>query len=207
MKKLIVHSRTFGTKEIILDDEDYQRVSELTWTFSLDKGTKNFYFNCSKFRIGLARFIMNCPKNKIVDHIDHNTLDNRKANLRICTIQESNRNRRTRKDSKNKYKGLNFLPSYKKWTTLIKINGKMKTVGHSNSKIEAGYLYNVHAKKEHGEFAYLNSINEKELNQARKNSVAIDLMLEGIDYLKGIINNKPEVKEEEILQIIESVFK
>lgn len=42
----------------------------------------------------LHRIILNCPKDKIIDHINHNTLDNRRCNLRICTRAENNQNKK-----------------------------------------------------------------------------------------------------------------
>lgn len=44
----------------------------------------------------LHRFITNCPREKVVDHINHNTLDNRKANLKICTRFENQQNLRSK---------------------------------------------------------------------------------------------------------------
>ena len=49
----------------------------------------------NKKRIHLHRFIMNCPDNMIVDHINGNNLDNRKNNLRICTQKINNCNRKS----------------------------------------------------------------------------------------------------------------
>lgn len=51
------------------------------------------YINCKGKRVSLHRYLMNPPKEKVVDHINHNPLDNRKENLRVCTHSENNQNK------------------------------------------------------------------------------------------------------------------
>lgn len=70
----------------LVDTEDYLLFSNHFW-----RKNKNGYVESS---IGLIhRVVTKCPNNKVVDHINHNTLDNRKENLRICTHTENNFNR------------------------------------------------------------------------------------------------------------------
>ena len=49
--------------------------------------------------IGLHRLIMKPPKDMVVDHINRNPLDNRRINLRVCTMEENNRNLSLRKNN------------------------------------------------------------------------------------------------------------
>lgn len=81
-------------------------------------------------RIKLHRLIMNCPKNMVVDHINHNTLDNRKCNLRICTTQENSLNR---DDCKNVY----FAKDKNKYCVKFMINKKVKYYGYYVHQEEA----------------------------------------------------------------------
>lgn len=70
----------------IIDLNDFLRVMRCKWHFS-EGYVKNSSGNF------LHRYIMNCPEEKIIDHINHNTLDNRKSNLRICNNYENGFNR------------------------------------------------------------------------------------------------------------------
>jgi len=78
-------------ENILIDDEDYDKIKDYKWHISMIHGYKRvktcFYINKKRITIYLHRFIMNVSKDKQVDHKNHNTLDNRKCNLRICTSQ------------------------------------------------------------------------------------------------------------------------
>jgi hypothetical protein len=89
--------------EVIISACDVERVNEKSW-YKTGPVTDNCgpYFSYTvsgNKKTRLHRFIMNCPQNMTVDHINGNTLDNRRSNLRICTLAENNRNSRKRKDS------------------------------------------------------------------------------------------------------------
>lgn len=70
----------------IVDKEDYDRVSKYRWYY-------NNGYAVSDFGVRMHRFIMNPPHDMVVDHINHNRLDNRRSNLRICTQFENSQNR------------------------------------------------------------------------------------------------------------------
>ena len=80
---------------MLIDEEDYQLVSRFKWHkgdtgYAVWRGIKDG----KKQTIRMHRLITNCPKGKIIDHINHDKLDNRKSNLRICTQSENMRNKR-----------------------------------------------------------------------------------------------------------------
>lgn len=104
---LIINSRRFGDIKYLIDKDDVNRVSKYNW--SVAKRHHGIYAYCNeKYAIInerlLHRFIANCPKDMVVDHLNHNTLDNRKENLRVCTYSDNNKNIRRRKNSTNKYR-------------------------------------------------------------------------------------------------------
>lgn len=81
---------------VLIDNDDVEKVSDRYWRGQLHHTGKAYYIvsgSREKF-VQLHRFIMNTPSDMVVDHINHNTLDNRKYNLRNCTVEENNNNRR-----------------------------------------------------------------------------------------------------------------
>lgn len=107
MKNIIVKNKNFaileiknrkGQKfEVIIDTEDVEKVSKYQWYTKIC--SNNYVYvgtNISKKEsLLLHRYLTNCPKSLVVDHINHNTLDNRKQNLRVCSQLENNRNRKS----------------------------------------------------------------------------------------------------------------
>lgn len=94
-----------------------------------------------------------------VDHINFNRLDNRKCNLRICTLLENSRSKRKIVKSVSKYKGVTF-PNQKVWMAKIRVNRKTLTLGSFKTEREAGLAYNAGAIRHFGEFAVLNVIED-----------------------------------------------
>lgn len=84
--------------EVLIDNEDVEKVISVgSWHAIYDKtlAFPNYYIchrESGKPCLKLHRFVMNCPRDKEVDHINHNTLDNRKQNLEICTHFENQQN-------------------------------------------------------------------------------------------------------------------
>lgn len=100
--------------------------------------------------------VENLPAGMVVDHINHNVLDNRKINLRICTHAENSRNRRAKVNKKIKYKGVTFDKRSKKNPFRAAIKGR--SLGQYNIPEKAALAYNNAATIEYGEYAYLNHI-------------------------------------------------
>jgi hypothetical protein len=105
----------------------------------------------------MHRRILNAPDEFVIDHINYNGLDNRKANLRLATRTQNNRHtRRINKTGSSKYKGVNWYTREKRWVAKITADGKTFPIGYFKDEIEAARAYDEAAKTYHGDFAALN---------------------------------------------------
>lgn len=77
--------------EFIIDYEDYEKVKNISW-YETNCGYIA-HKNRNRKVVLLHRLVTGAPDGMVVDHINHNTLDNRKNNLRICTQKENALNR------------------------------------------------------------------------------------------------------------------
>lgn len=89
MKEIILSGKRAKGQSTKVDDDDYKKYNHLVWHLS-DTGYAVRRNNGETFR--LHRLIMNCPEGMVVDHLNGDTLDNRKCNLRICTVAENSKN-------------------------------------------------------------------------------------------------------------------
>jgi hypothetical protein len=144
----------------LVDDEDAPRIGAHKW-YALK--AKNHHYAVretgkseGKRFVYMARVIMNCQPPLQVDHIDGNTLDNRKSNLRICTSAENNWNCGARRRNKSGLKGVTTMGCGGKWRAEIQVSYKRIYLGRFNTPEAAGRAYDEAAMKYHGEFARLN---------------------------------------------------
>lgn len=163
--------KSYNTNEdIIVDEEDYSSLSTHNWSIN-PKGYAWSKINGKTTY--MARLIMNCPKRMTVDHKNHNTLDNRKDNLRICTYSQNNYNRRCgNKNSKSIYKGVrkSFLDG--KWQAEAISENNIIYVGSFYTEEYAAYMYNIRVSEIQKEYAYLNQLNLSETELIKKEKEA-----------------------------------
>lgn len=126
-----IDSPKFGHYEVIIDKEDAERCSKTYWCIRpYKKGVKNWYASNCDYGL-LHRFLIDAPKGMQVDHINRNTLDNRKENLRVCTIKENTRNTtKIRDNNKSGHKGVIWIEKHNKWNAYIMVNYKFKNLGY-----------------------------------------------------------------------------
>lgn len=142
-------------KIAIVDDEDYEKVSQYKWHYSTKTRSVKGYAQ-RKIKNGdtyMHRFIMNCPKDKVVDHKDGDTLNNKKDNLRICSQSKNMMNKTIMSNNKSGYKGVHFHKLLGRWVAQIKVNDKVIHLGVFDTPEEAFIERNRAAEKYHEEFA------------------------------------------------------
>ena len=158
MKKVELTQGKFA----IVDDEDYERVMQHKWYAYRAPCTGTFYASKGEWTGNrqetqyLARFILDAPDGMLVDHINHDTLDNRKSNLRLCTVSQNSANRRPTDGGTSKYKGVAWHSTDKAWRVRLTVHGKSKFLGNFDSELEAALTYDLAALEAFGEFALTN---------------------------------------------------
>ena len=90
-----------------------------------------------------------------VDHIDGNSLNNRRSNLRVCTEGQNQLNKGGR-GGKSKYKGVWYRLDTLKWAAEIRADKRRYTLGCFADEIAAAMAYDEASIRLHGEFARLN---------------------------------------------------
>lgn len=140
--EMVINTAKYGEKRVLIDKADIEKIKPFKWTIKKDK--RNFYIRAytregsQRKHIQLHRLIMGFPYNKQIDHINRNSLDNRKCNLRVVTNAENCRNRKMPLNNKSGHIGVFFEKEKAlKWSAYITFNGKRKRLGNYNTKDEA----------------------------------------------------------------------
>lgn len=154
MKKIDVGRGLFA----LVDDCDYQELSKYKWR--ADKLKRTFYAKRSEAgkSVSMHRQILGLTKrDEFCDHADGDGLNNQRANLRQCTLQENNQNKRGYKNNTQGFKGVKQV-SKRRFMARITHFGETVYLGTFDCPKKAAYAYNEKAKELHGEFARLNSL-------------------------------------------------
>lgn len=112
--------------QVLVDEDDVQRVASISW-----------WINSFGYVVGrvngketyLHRFVFTCPSGLVVDHINGDKLDNRKENLRSCTIKENIRNSGISKNNSSGCSGVSFIKSRNKYRAYITVDRKQINLG------------------------------------------------------------------------------
>lgn len=149
---------TFEGNNFIIDIEDYKKIKQYTWRTS-----SNGYIitTINRKNILLHRLIMNPSDDLIVDHINHDKKDNRRSNLRICTVSNNNMNKSKLKSNTSGVTGVTWNKKGGYWVSQIGLNNEIIILGYNTNFEKAVKLRKEAEEKYFGEYSYHNSINNR----------------------------------------------
>lgn len=134
---LVLKKRCGEIVECLIDIEEIEKLEQLGSSWSLKENNvpyvkTNIVIDGVNTTLRLHRFIMGVTdRNIIIDHINFNTLDNRKSNLRIVTSAQNNQNRNgAQKNSKSGIRGVSWDKKTNKWRVTVKVNKRQICVGY-----------------------------------------------------------------------------
>jgi hypothetical protein len=147
----------------LVDDEDYDLVSRFKWHAT--RSGRNYYARhrylvCHRkgpnVQLWIHRLIIKARRWQVVDHINGDTLDNRRCNLRICTATQNTKNRKPSSNNTSGFKGVTFHKRMNRYQSYITADKKLIHLGTFPDPISAARAYDAAARRLHGEFARLN---------------------------------------------------
>ena len=129
-------------KYALVDDTDFEWLNQYKWFAHYTNG----HWYASSKLIDMHRLILNCPRGMVVDHINHNSLNNQRHNIRICTYSQNEQN--------SKAKGVTWHIRKKKWMATLMLNSKAIFLGYFIKRKDAVKARKKGEQKYFGEFAY-----------------------------------------------------
>ena len=122
---LLLKSKTYGVFETLIDIEDIPKIENYHWHIRYDKRHPKHYVETmkNKKRIHLHRFLLDLNEfnlNNTVDHINGNSLDNRKENLKICSLKENLQNLKLSSRNKAGVKYIIWCNTHNLWKVVYK---------------------------------------------------------------------------------------
>jgi hypothetical protein len=138
----------------IVDDEDYESLIKWKWCVVQTPHPRASRRGPGNTRIYMARQIMGAPDDVHVDHANGDTLDDRRANLRLCSVAENMRNSKKPKNNTTGYKGVYKVRN--RFRAAITVDSGYVSIGTYPTAKDAAHVYDFAAQLFHGEFARLN---------------------------------------------------
>ena len=175
--------------KVLIDDEDWERVSRYKWYVSENNKYvfANIYCEGTRKTVSLHRLILDCNDTKqVVDHINHNTFDNRKVNLRMCKQVQNTQNKRMPSHNTTGYKGVRKRKHCSRYTAVVREGKDSYTCGFYNTPEEAARAYDMMSIYLFKEFAYTN------FNRELYNTTDID------DFAKIVLSHKNILHKEHL---------
>ncbi len=152
-------------KRTLIDMSDWEKVAPYQWhilrNHRLKKHRAKLYVygwinTPVRRKVLLHRFLMVEPKGLEIDHKDHDSLNNRRSNLRAATRSQNARNMRRNLDGSSRFLGVSRRRDCDRWQAQIKSDGYSIGLGLFKHEEDAAYAYDKMARLIHREYANLN---------------------------------------------------
>lgn len=147
--------RTVCGSSVLIDVNDVQKVYAFAWTTRGSSGGRYVYTGSGGRPIYMHRLILGAKEGQYVDHVDHDTLDNRRANLRLCSQSENARNMVRHVTATSQFKGVSICKQTSRWVATIHTPRKVH-LGYFASEFDAAVAYDAAARRMFGSFAQCN---------------------------------------------------
>ncbi len=154
MKRISLTQEQFA----LVDDEDYEYLSQWKWFAHWTKCTNSFYARRmegkfpDRYMVHMSRVVADTPDDMKCDHINHDTLDNQKHNLRNATISQNNMNSRVYKN--NKLGEKHIIQYFSKFRVQIYKDKKRVVCETFDSLEQAKRFRDAMLPKVHGKFLF-----------------------------------------------------
>lgn len=143
-----------------VDDGDAHWLTDHTWHIAHHLGRAELYYVLVATPDGpqlLHRLVMDARPGWMIDHANHDGLDNRRSNLRLATAILNQANQRPQAGRSSRFKGVDWKESHQSWRARIKSEGRERTLGYFSDEAKAAQAYNEAAIATWGDFACLNA--------------------------------------------------
>ena len=162
MKQIDISTPKHPNTVALVDDEDYDWLSEHRWSAHEKSGTvyaeRGVKVNGKWTSLPMHAEIVRAGPGEIHDHKNGIGVDNQKNNIRLCSRKDNARNQRTNSTNKSGFKGVSWKRNQQMWVAQITVDGNNSNLGCHICAMRAAVMYNQAAAREFGEFARLNDI-------------------------------------------------
>ena len=157
-------------RKILLEDDHYRYMDDNGNSFIFDSqdlplAKKHYWYiddygyavaKVNRKTVRFTRILLGVSENEVVDHINGNTKDNRRCNLRIASRRENQGNMRLPTHNTSGFKGVSFRKDRGKYRAYISINNRIKHLGYYDTPEDAARAYDEAARFYFAEFACVN---------------------------------------------------
>jgi hypothetical protein len=176
-----LHSEKHPGLVALVDDSDEYLIAGHVWRPTKVRDTFYAYTIIAGKTVYMHRMIMGAQPGQEIDHEGHDTLDNRRAKLRVATSSQNNSNKGISRANTSGYKGVSWDKQAGRWRASIKKDGKKRVLGLHDDPVVAARVYDAAARELHGVFAVVNfpgetwNVGVRPVRHRRPNRGTIDV--------------------------------